>query len=478
MAKKRKAGSGTVRLREDGRWEARVVTGYRENGNPITKCVMAKSKTEVVRKLDALKESLSMTTALPSGPLTFGAYLTNWYQNDSKPKLRPTTQSDYENWLFHHLVPCLGSIPLDQLTQADLQSFFNDMKQNGRLIYVDQHGPELATHSVRSCYSVCKMALDKAVQDHLIQTNPVVGCKLPPPSAQEMQVLTKDEMKRFLVQAKEEGFYELFLIEMSTGLRQGELLGLQWHDLNLRTGTLHIDRQVSPVHGKLYIGPPKTKSGQRTIVLPKPVLGVLAEYKKNIFSQWMFPSRIKPEQPIDASHVRKKLHAILKLAGCKDVRFHDLRHTFATLSLENGMDVKTLSAIIGHVSSATTLNIYAHVTDDMQKKAANTIDRAIAGVKRPKRLAKPFVSGSDGFEPVKRNRRRPGTGCIFQISTCLWEGRYSIFHPDGKRHTRTVYAHSEMECEDLLAELILEMNAEKARLRTEMLKEQDGEQLA
>ena len=171
--------------------------------------------------------------------------------------------------------------------------------------------------------------------------------------------------------------YELFLLELTTGMRRGELLALRWSDLDFATGKLRIDKQIYPVGGKLVISEPKTKAANRTIILPPAMVEVLAEYKRGIFSDLIFPSRTKPEQPIDPGYVRKRLQVILGRAGCKRVRFHDLRHTFATMSLENGMDVKTLSTIIGHVSSATTLNTYTHVTDEMRQKAAVNIDRGI-----------------------------------------------------------------------------------------------------
>ena len=197
------------------------------------------------------------------------------------------------------------------------------------------------------------------------------------------------------------------------------------------------------------------------------MLAVLAEYKKGIFSDLMFPSRIKPDQPIDPGYVRKRLQSILKRAGCKSVRFHDLRHTFATMSLENGMDVKTLSAIIGHVSSATTLNTYTHITDGMRRKAAVSIDRGIAGVETvvtEKEEKAAYLEPE--FTPVQPAHRRPGTGYLKQIKENLWEGRYSPVWPDGKKHSRNVYGHTEAECEEKLAELILQMKAEIASLRS------------
>lgn len=455
MAKKRKSGTGGVHLRKDGRWEGRVVVSYDEKGYPKTKNVLAKTKTECIRKLNELKESCIEAQPEKQEGMTFGEWMDFWYQNYSKPRLRKTTQQNYETWIYDHAIPELGKIPLKKLSQSDLQLFFNEMKRNGRLIYVEQRGAEMSEKSVRSCYAVCKMALEKAVQEDLIRINPILGCKLPSPSSKEMKILSTEEIQRFLIQAKEDGLYELFFLELTTGMRRGELLALQWDDLNFATGELSINKQVYPVHGKIMVSEPKTKAGRRTIILPPALLEMLKEYQKGVFSQWLFPSRIKPEQPIDPDHIRKQLHRILERAGCKDVRFHDLRHTFATMSLENGMDVKTLSAIIGHVSAATTLDVYTHVTNEMQQKAALSIDQGIAGVEPPKRLKQESEAAqpTQDFQPVKRKRRRPGTGCVSKINDHLWEGRYSPTWIDGKKHARNVYGHTEEECEQKLAEL-------------------------
>ena len=165
---------------------------------------------------------------------------------------------------------------------------------------------------------------------------------------------------------------------------------------------------------------------------------------------------------MDPAAVRKRLSTVLKRAGCKRLRFHDLRHTFATASLEHGMDVKTLSTIIGHVSSSTTLNIYAHVTDEMQRTAAAKIDRGIIKSEAAQEVdTAPRNPPPSTFQPYKGQRRKPGTGCVSQISETLWEGRYSPI-VDGKRMARNVYAKTEDECEKKLAELIREMKAEIA----------------
>ena len=298
------------------------------------------------------------------------------------------------------------------------------------MIRTDLYGKGVSDRMVWLCHARIKTALDRAVQDGLIRVDPTADCRLPPKSTKELQVLTREEMQRFLIQAKEEGYFELFLLELATGLRRGEILALQWDDLDFGTGALRIQRQVYRANGKLVVSEPKTKAALRTIVLPSSLVEVLKEYGQGVDSRWMFPSPVKEDSPLDPATCRKRLQTILDHAGCKRVRFHDLRHVFVTTALESGMDIKTLSTIIGHVSADTTLNIYTHVTDTMRQTAAAKIDRGIgkrepqdefssdnAGLGLP--TQSPETHQRAAFEPYKGKKRKAGTGCVTQINDHL-----------------------------------------------------------
>lgn len=463
MAKRRQNGKGTLRQRKDGRWEGRVVVGYDDKGLPITKNVLAHTKNDCADKLEKLKEEYRPPSTRCKPDMLFGDWMEFWYENYSKPAIRPLTQQNYENRIYDHIIPDIGKIPLNKLTQNDLQQFYARLKRNGRKQYVEKYGPGLSDRMVRTCHASCRMALEKAVAEGLIRVNPAIGCKLPPKKAREMQVLTQNEIIRFLHQAKEEGCYELFLLELGTGMRRGEILALKWSDLNFATGELRIERQVYIIKAEVIISAPKTKASIRTVILPPSLIKTLAVYKETVDSEWMFPSPTDNGRPRNPSSVRKRLQLILERAGCKKVRFHDLRHTFATMALEHGMDVKTLSATIGHVSSATTLDIYSHITDTMQRQAAVHIDRKIGGTdasmpteKREERKDTTPVE----FTPYKPKIRKPGTGCVTMINDHLYEGRYSPTNAYGKRESHNIYAKTREECEEKLAEMIVQVKAQ------------------
>ncbi len=470
MSKKRKSGDGTLRKRSDGRWEARVVIGYDDKNLPITKNVTAVNKEKCLEKLEKLKSEIGIVEhSNVKADMPFSEWMDFWYQQYVKITLKQTTQSEYESLIYKHIIPEIGNIKLNKFTQNDLQQFYSRLKISGRQIHTEIQGQGLSDRMVRACHTLCRKCFEKAVEENLIRTNPAIGCKLPPKKAKEMQVLTRDEMQRFIIQAKADGYFELFVLELCTGMRRGEILGLQWDDFNMKTGELHIRRQVVLVNGNIHISTPKTKSSVRTIIIPPDIVKILAEYKKRINSVWMFPSPKTKDIPLHPASVTSILDRLLKRAECKHIRFHDLRHTFATNALANGMDVKTLSAIIGHISSETTLNIYTHITDNMQRSAANKIEQGFGrnegslseDDKTP--TPTPKKPQTAKFEPKEPKIRRPGTGCVYQISNNTWEGSYSPRLPNGKRKKFNVYAKTEEECEKLLAEMIEEKKVEIER---------------
>ena len=462
----RKQGDGMLRLRKDGRWEGRIVIGYDEKGDPKTKNVTARTQEECEKKLRALKEELGQAAQKIHSEMTFGEWIDYWYQSFCKPGLRDSTKTEYENAIYRHIIPSIGHIPLYKLTQNDLQQFYANLKKNGRLQYTDTCGKGVSDRTVRSCHAQCRASLEKAVSEGLISKNPSTGCKLPPKKGKEMKILSKNELGRFFVRAKEEGYYELFLLELSTGMRRGEIVGLKWSDFDEADGLLRITRQVNRVGGKTVVQSPKTKSSVRTMVLPKYMTEILSEMKRDAVCDWMFPSPVNIGEPRNPSALYKRFQLLLERSGCKQVRFHDLRHTFATMALENGMNIKILSDMIGHSSAETTLNIYSHVTDTMRTQASVKIDRKIGGTNAE--MPNTQINIAEQFEPYVPKIRKSGTGCLYQVNENLWEGSFYPKMPNGKRKKFNVYAKTKEECEQMLTEMIAEKKTEIAAEKAQM----------
>ena len=169
-------------------------------------------------------------------------------------------------------------------------------------------------------------------------------------------------------------WYDFFYTELTTGLRQGEICGLLWSDFDESGGVLKVSRTLHREKGgRLVAGDTKTYAGTRKIVLPPSTAQLLRERKRRSFSVWIFPDPLRPEAPVNPSSAYTRLKKLLAEAGLPDVRFHDLRHTFATNALADGVDPKTLAGILGHTQASFTLDTYTHVTGDMQKQAAEVV---------------------------------------------------------------------------------------------------------
>ena len=282
MAKRRPSGDGMVRKRDDGRWEGRAVVGYDEKGLPVTKNVLAKTKAECAAKLKQLRDSIAAPAQeQPKPGILLKDWLDHWYQGYKKPMLRPNTQMSYERRIYQHIIPALGNIQMDKLTTADIQKFYADLKQSGRLTREEIFGEGLSDQTVRGIHTTLHAALDKAMAEKLIFRNPAEGCSLPPAKAREMQVLTPEEIQRLLIQAKEDGCFELLLLELSTGLRRGEICALRWSDGDFEKGTLSIERTVQSIPGiGLVFNTPKTRQGKRCLRIGADCVELLQEYRR------------------------------------------------------------------------------------------------------------------------------------------------------------------------------------------------------
>ena len=473
MPKRRANGEGNIRKRKDGRWEGRYTVGHDpETGKAIIKNVLGKTQAEVKEKLKkAIEENVGIDYGRAK-TYTVGSWLEVWMENYAKVKLRPSTFKTSQGFLKNHIKPQIGSIPLADLTSLDLQRFYKHLLDGGRVdrIEAKKKPKGLAPKTVRNIHQMIGSAYNLAMEQKLVSRNPTQGCALPKVEHKEMKTLTADQLSAFFQEARDSGVYELYYLDLATGLRRGELLGLKWTDIDLDRGVLKIQRAISRQNGKVLEAPLKTKNAYRTLPLSADAIDVLKAQKNKVgSSEWVFPS--PTGGPMSPDSVLHMLHRVLKRAGLPRIRFHDLRHTFATMSLENGMDVKTLSSIIGHVSSQTTLDIYLHSTQEMRRQAAKKIDSGIGkndGVSTEDEQTPDQDTNEPckpKFEAVQGKIRKAGTGCLYQVSENLWEGSYFPRLADGKRKKFNVYAKTREECEVLLAEMIPKVKAEIAEAK-------------
>ena len=379
MAKKRANGDGSIRKRKDGRWEGRYVVGHDPiTGKMISRNVLGKTQAQVKEKLRTAIENSKRLDYTQTGKYTVGQWMDEWFEAYAKVKVRPSSHQTYKGYIENHIKTNIGDIPIEKLTSLQLQKFYRLLLTEGRIprIESEKQPKGLSAKTVRNINQVISSAMDMAVRHKLILSNPTEGCELPKVEHREMKTLPAEQLGAFLREAKESGVYELYYMDLATGLRRGELLGLKWEDIDLQNGIIHVRRQVARVDGEVKELPLKTKNSYRNISISQDAVAMLTEMEAHRSSDYVFPS--STGGLISPDSVNNMLHRVLKRAGLPSIRFHDLRHTFATLALQNGVDIKTVSGMLGHADPGFTLDTYAHVTTSAQKEAARTMGNVLA----------------------------------------------------------------------------------------------------
>lgn len=383
MAKRRARGEGSIRKRSDGRWEGRYTVGRNEEtGKLIYKNVLAKTQAECKNKLreaigDHEKRASVKAASLPDPPsakrYTVEEWLRLWYELYSRPNLRETTREYYSNFIENHLIPRIGTALLDQLTGLRLQKLYQELRVSGKVHQNRKGDPGLSPKTVRGIHMLLHSALEQAVKEGLIAKNPTLDCKPPRSEKKEMKVIRSDQVGDYLKAAAKRNVLPMFYLELTSGLRRGELLALLWSDLDIEKRTISVTKSVLGRHGELKVTAPKTRHSIRKVAIPRQAVELLIqEHECHPDNPYMFPSPVTGTMyhPDAVGRIHRKL---LKEAGIEPLRFHDLRHTFATLALQNGVDIKTLSNTLGHFSTGFTLDTYTHVSDQMRQDAAERI---------------------------------------------------------------------------------------------------------
>lgn len=378
MAKRRANGDGTLRKRDDGRWEGRIVIGTKKNGQTLYKGFTNKSQKEVLSQMNLFKEKLKGATLCEDYRMTLGEWLDKWLNEHMAFSIRESTKQGYSRYI-EYIKPHLGHKQVSAITTADVQKMYNKLKESGRVRNHPTMGHQLSDSMVRSIHMMLHEAMEYAMREHMILKNPTEGTTIPKAAEKEMQILNEAQIQTFMEAIKQDEIWrDFFYLELMTGLREGEICALKWCDFDAESGKLAVCRTL---HKDGTTGETKTYSGIRSIKLPESAAEMLRERKKTAVSEWIFPNPVKPERAVTGQAAYNRLKKILKKCDLPNIRFHDLRHTFATQAVAGGVDPKSLSHLLGHTKASFSLDRYTHVTNEMQAGAAavmgNFLDKII-----------------------------------------------------------------------------------------------------
>ena len=378
---KRKYGEGTIRLHENGSWEGRLTVrkaGYR----PIVKYAYENTYEECEQRLRELKIEYGVIDgALFSPNMLFKEWVEIWSLYTASTRGFETSKS-YQTMLRNHILPALGAYPISKITTGVLEHFYATLLKNGRLKSTEIYGPGLSVNMVRTIHKVIVAIFNAAVERAFMKKNPGTKAKIPQQHIASKKIYSYDELRKILAASKKRGLYELILFSLCTGMERGELCALKWKDLQTQNGAIKITHSLKYVHNEHHLEPVKKSSQHREIVLSSKLLSIMLAYKKASNSTWIFPSAYgngkKPRNPETLTTEFKK---ILNSAGVIEGSFKSLRDTYAVFCLDNGMDIRTLSSILGFENIQTVQNTYIPYMSSKKLVAANKMEGAITSIK-------------------------------------------------------------------------------------------------
>jgi integrase len=376
LRKRRGPNEGTIVKRRDGRWTAAISVGQRRR-----RWFYGSTREEVQRKLTAALHAVNTTGLSDSRGLTVRDFLHQWLREVAEPTVRPWTYHGYEVHVRLHINPLVGNIPLDRLEPLHVQSLMNRKLKQG-----------LSPKTVRYIRGTLRTALNHAVRWGLVTRNAAALVDGPRVPTYEIRPFTPDEARVFLSAARGHRLEALYAVALTLGLRQGEALGLRWDDVDLAMGYLRIARQLQRFDGKFQLVEPKTARSRRTIVMPPTITKLLSEHRErqgqertgagSRWKEWGLVFTRADGYPLDGTVVTHQFHDFLAQAGIPQRRFHDLRHSCATLLLAQGVSPRVVMEILGHSQIALTMNTYTHVVPDLRRDAAMRMEPLLTELER------------------------------------------------------------------------------------------------
>lgn len=369
MTKRRGNREGTITRRADGRWEARITL---EDGK--RKCFYGRTRQEVAARLFQAQHDIDKGLPVLDERQTLEQYLSTWIET-VKEQIRGSSWRRYHDYVAVHLSPGLGKTSLAKLTPQQVQLF-----------YARKLGEGLSPSTVHHMHGVLHRALDDALRMGLVQRNVTDMVRAPRRRGREMVALTEIQGRQLLQVVEGDRFEALYVLALTTGMREGELLGLRWQDVDLERGTLQVRTNVQETTGRYIIAETKTAYSRRNIALTQTAQQALRHHrirqneerlalgtKWDITPDLVFPNVLGGIM-IPDNLVKRSFKPFLTRANLPEIRFHDLRHTAATLLLSQGVNPKVVSEMLGHADISITLRVYAHVTPHMQQAAVDVMD--------------------------------------------------------------------------------------------------------
>jgi len=366
---KRANGEGSIYKRDDGRWAASLSIGRGKRQH-----FLSKDRDEVARKLTAAKKLLDDGLPIIVERQNIGHFMKSWLEA-TKPSIRERTWVRYEQYVRLHVEPTLGKLSLTKLTPQHLQR-----------LYAERLDAGLSPTTVHHLHATVHKALEQAVRWGLLGRN-VADLVDPPRIARfEIQTLSPGDARALLEAAACDRLETLYVLALTTGMREGEVLGLRWRDVHFDANALEIRGSLQRVPTGMIIAEPKTSKSRRRVGLTDTAITALRQHRARQAAERL---RLGPAWenaldlvftdetggPIDATKfLRNSFAPLLKRAGLPPMRFHDLRHTAATLLLGRGIHPKIVSEMLGHSQIAITLDLYSHVTPTMQLEATAAME--------------------------------------------------------------------------------------------------------
>jgi integrase len=376
MARKRNAGEGAIDHRRDGRWQARMDLGW-QDGRRVRKYFYGRTFQEVSDLLLKARSDLRAGLPVHVEKQTVAQFLDRWLEM-VKPSVRPRTFQSYEILVKRHVVPELGRWKLDKLTPQHVQSALVRKSASG-----------LSPQTVRHIRAILRIALNQAIKWGLIARNAASLTVAPKLVRKRFQSLSPEQARQLLDVAQGQRLEAVFTVALSLGLRMGEILGLRWQDVDLDRATLTVNQAIYRIAGKgLVAAEPKTERSGRALFLPDGVLRALRTHRKRQLeerlaagSEWrdhalVFTSSIGT--PLEPRNLFRAFKALLRKAGLPDFRFHDLRHSAASLLLAQGVPMRAVMELLGHSNIGTTADIYSHVMPAMMRDVAEKMDAILS----------------------------------------------------------------------------------------------------